>query len=71
MRKSEKQEKKDFEKRDALAGQMVSDVEEIASKAFEKHKFLVTLGGEHSVSNGIFNAIAKKFNAKKAMTKYL
>lgn len=61
----EKQEKKDFEKRDALAGQMVSDVEEIASKAFEKHKFLVTLGGEHSVSNGIFNAIAKKFNAKK------
>lgn len=39
--------------------EMVKDVSSAFSKAFEKHKFVIGLGGEHSVSIGFFDALSK------------
>ncbi len=40
---------------------MVKKVETAAAEFLKKGKFVVTLGGEHSVSAGVINAYAKKF----------
>lgn len=40
---------------------MVKKVETTAAEFLKKGKFVVTLGGEHSVSAGVINAYAKKF----------
>lgn len=44
----------------SVSEQMVSDVCLLAKKVFDKNKFLMVFGGEHSITNGIFQAISKK-----------
>ncbi|MBU0635739.1 arginase family protein [Candidatus Micrarchaeota archaeon] len=54
-----------IQKIDSFSEEMIQDVQEVTLKVLEQKKLLVSLGGEHSISIGVFNAIAKKFNPKK------
>ena len=40
---------------------MVKKVESVANEFLKQNKFIVTLGGEHSVTSGVVSAYAKKF----------
>ncbi|MEK6963152.1 MAG: arginase family protein [Nanoarchaeota archaeon] len=42
---------------------MVADVKGFSKKAFDKGKLLMTFGGDHSIPNGIFQAIAEQHGA--------
>lgn len=60
-----KTEKKlEIQKIAALTTRMVRDVQTIAQKILQTNKLLVCLGGEHSVSNGIFRAMAEQYAPK-------
>ncbi|MFH0955196.1 MAG: arginase family protein [Candidatus Micrarchaeota archaeon] len=48
----------------ALTARMVHEVQTLAEKIFREKKLLVGFGGEHSVSNGIFRAMAKQYVPK-------
>ncbi|MBI5872398.1 arginase family protein, partial [archaeon] len=46
---------------------MVKDTKTLSEKALENGKFLMSFGGEHSICNGIFQAIAEKHGAENVL----
>lgn len=44
---------------------MVKDVKRESLLALNENKFLMTFGGDHSIANGIFQAMKEKFESKK------
>jgi agmatinase len=52
------------EKAKALCVEMVSDVRQLSEKAIKEKKLLFVIGGEHSVTNGVIDSIAKLHDPK-------
>ena len=47
-----------------VSKEMVKDVKRESLNALKENKFLMTLGGDHSIPNGVFEALNEKFGAK-------
>ncbi len=47
-----------------ISAEMVADVKMLAKKCLDENKFLMVFGGEHSITNGIFDALSEKYSSK-------
>ncbi|MDO8538245.1 MAG: arginase family protein [archaeon] len=62
--KKSEQKELELEEINKVSETMVEDVKREALQAFEENKFLMTFGGDHSIPNGIFQAMKQKFESK-------
>jgi agmatinase len=61
----------EFSETKRIMEEMVSDVQAYAQRALEESKLLFTVGGDHSISSGVFNAIAEKFEPETVTVLHL
>lgn len=53
-----------FQETDRISKEMVKGVQEFAQKVLKGKKLLMTIGGDHSITNGVLNALDEQFGAE-------